>query len=261
MGTDLPCKGRCFPAIALQVIACRLQKVKEELGFPVYFAQFIIQILDFQEWLHLANDAAHIFSAQDAAGVGAVLYIALVQPSCDAACIIAYMLIAYRTGVGTIVYFSLGIAGDAAGIRMGSHVFRAVEVLQILQGNIFEPVGHVGAVGIDIACIGTVVQSAFVDAADAAGVMFACYGGGGVAAAELSGGLVDTANPPCFFGSGHFAADAAVQDFTVIDSGKDSIAAAVSRGQDIAGNGEAAHSAAGLYIAEQPQGGTGGSNL
>ncbi len=178
MGADTLRQCRCLLAAAADVLMGRLQQVEEDSCLPVQLPQLVIQVGYLQERLQLPSNAAHVLSAKDMTCVGAVLQIALVHPSHDASHIVSHMLVSHGSGIDAIINLSFRITGYPSRVHVHGHIFRTVDILQTIQGDIFDVVAHLHAVGVHIACIFAVVQRAFVASADAACIVVSRHSSG-----------------------------------------------------------------------------------
>ncbi len=239
----------------------RLQQVEEHLRLPVQLSQLVVQVLNLQERLQLPRDAAYVLPAQHMSRVGAVLQIALVEPAHDAPGIVAHMLVAHRAGIGAIIDFSIRVTGNPSRVRVHRHIFRAVDVLDSLHGDVFYAIAHLRAVGIDAAQVLAIVDRPLVAAADAPRAVVACDIGRGLAAADFPRGPVGPGDAAHVLRPGHVPGDAAVLDPAVVDPGQYPHLALAAAGSHRPRQGKAPHHAALLHIAEQPHSGAVGSKL
>ena len=155
--TDTFGQRRCLSAVIAEIFLCRIQHIQELICLCVQFFQFITEILDLQKRLHLAYDAADVFSALNEACIGTILQIALMQSAYDTSGIVTHMLIANGSGIGAVIDLTIRGACDTAGIRMRSHIGSTVDLLQIFHGNIIQIIGHFRAIGIDAATVAAVI--------------------------------------------------------------------------------------------------------
>ena len=91
--TDTFSQRRCLPAVIAEIFLCCIQHIQELIRLCVQFFQFITKILDLQKRLHLAYDAADIFSALNEAGIGTILQISLMQSADDTTGVVTHMLV------------------------------------------------------------------------------------------------------------------------------------------------------------------------
>ena len=129
----------------------RLQQVEKDLCLPVYFTEFVVQIGNLKKRFHLSHNAAHIFPSKDMSRIGAILQIPLVQTSHYASCIVAHMLIAYFSGIDTVINLSFRIPRNAPCVRMYRHTLRSAQILDIFHRDILNPLVHFRCMSIDIA--------------------------------------------------------------------------------------------------------------
>ena len=111
----------------MQFLPGLLHQIQKFFRLPIDLLQLVIQILNLQKRFHLTCNTTHILSAEDRSAVGTILQISLMQSSHDSAGIVAHMLITNGSAVAAIVDLAIGIPGDSTGVRVGRHVFRAVE--------------------------------------------------------------------------------------------------------------------------------------
>ena len=101
--TDTFGQRRCLSAVIAEIFLCRIQHIQELICLCVQFFQFITEILDLQKRLHLAYDAADVFSALNEACIGTILQISLMQSAYDTSGIVTHMLIANGSGIGAVI--------------------------------------------------------------------------------------------------------------------------------------------------------------
>ena len=92
------------------------------IQFGIEFIQCIFQIFNFTAGFHLTGNATHIFSTIQYTVVDTSFNVTGLT-ACNAANIVAYMLIADRTVVDTGAYHTGVISCNAADICDGGNVF------------------------------------------------------------------------------------------------------------------------------------------
>ena len=88
------------------------------------------------------------------------------QSAYDTAGIVAYMLIADRSGIGAIINFTIGDTCDTTGVCMSGHIGSTVDLLQIVHRDIIQLIGHFRAVSIDVSIVAAIIQNTMVIAHD-----------------------------------------------------------------------------------------------
>ena len=198
--------------------------------------------------LHLADDAADLLAAQDAAAVGAVFNKAGLTPD-DAADVVAHVLIAHGPGVHAGAEGAGGEARDAAGVGVVvDELGGGVEVRDAQAGEVgvYLLAGRVDGGGVHAAD-----YAAQVLARDAAGVVLAGDGAGDAAVFD-DAGLFVGADEAAGGGQGLYrAVEGAVADGAGVVAREAARVLGGAAGRDAAREVELLDLGAGLDVAEK----------